>query len=283
MSEALGIGFAIVAALTTASSHALLKSGEDQEAVRALCGVTWAAAAAIPLMFIGAPAPAILPWLAGAVTLHSLYSLVLTRSYTLNDFSVAFPIARGTAPLVATAAGALLFAETPGVGEIWGVAAICAGIFSLSAGGRIGRKGLIAALGAGVLTAAYTVVDAGGMRASDGALPFLCWFFFATGMALIVQFRASAGPAAFSRMRNNLRPGIAAGSLAIVSFGSTLVALRYAPVAIVSALRETCILVSLLIAWFWMKERITLHSLTAAVLIVAGALLLLLPHLFPSI
>src|SRR3546814_5729856 len=54
------------------------------------------------------------------------------------------------------------------------LAAICAGIFSLSAGGRIGRKGLIAALGAGVLTAAYTVVDAGGMRASDGVLPFLC-------------------------------------------------------------------------------------------------------------
>src|SRR3546814_18305719 len=85
-------------------------------------------------MFIGAPAPAILPWLAGAVTLHSLYSLVLTRSYTLNDFSVAFPIARGTAPLVATAAGALLFAEPPGVGEILGVAAICAGLFSLSSG-----------------------------------------------------------------------------------------------------------------------------------------------------
>src|SRR3546814_8452120 len=121
------------------------------------------------------------------------------------------------------------------------LAAICAGIFSLSAGGRIGRKGLIAALGAGVLTAAYTVVDAGGMRASDGVLPFLCWFFFATGIALTIQFRVSAGPSAFARMRKNLRPGIAAGSLAIVSFGSTLVALRYAPVAIVSALRETCI------------------------------------------
>src|SRR3546814_19092885 len=106
------------------------------------------------------------------------------------------------------------------------------------------------------------------MRASDGVLPFLCWFFLATGIALTIQFRVSAGPSAFARMRKNLRPGIAAGSLAIVSFGSTLVALRYAPVAIVSALRETCILVSLLIAWFWMKERITLHSLTAAVLIV---------------
>ena len=38
MSQSLGIGFAVVAALTTASSHAMLKSGEDQEAVRALCG-----------------------------------------------------------------------------------------------------------------------------------------------------------------------------------------------------------------------------------------------------
>lgn len=277
--SSLGIGFAVVAALTTASSHAMLKSGEDQSAVRALCGATWAVAAALPLVFIGWPTAAMLPWLAGAVILHSVYSMVLTRSYTLNDFSVAFPIARGTAPLVAIAGSALLFREIPGPTEIAGVAAISIGILSLSAGGRIGRAGLIAALSAGVLTAGYTIVDAGGMRASDGVLPFLCWFFFATGIALVAQFRMAAGPSAAARMRRDLRPGVAAGGLAIVSFGSTLIALRYAPVATVSALRETCILISLVIAWVWMKERVTLHSLTAAILIAGGALLLLLSHL----
>src|SRR3546814_16100799 len=207
-------------------------------------------------MFIGASAPAILPWLAGSVTLHGLHSLVLTRSYTLNDFSVAFPGGGGTRPRWSTAGGALLYAETPGVGEIWGVAAICAGIFSLSAGGRIGRKGLIAALGAGVLTAAYTVVDAGGMRASDGVLPFLCWFFLATGIALTIPFRVSAGPSAFARMRKNLRPGIAAGSLAIARFGSTLVAFRYAHVAILRARRHNWILVRLLFPWVTRRESV---------------------------
>ena len=282
VSQALGIGFAVVAALTTASSHALLKAGDDQDAVRALCGATWAAAAAVPLLVIGWPTPALLPWLAGAVVLHSVYSLVLTRSYSLNDFSVAFPIARGTAPLVAIVGSALLFGEIPTVGEVAGIAAICTGILSLSAGGRIGAAGLAAALTAGVLTAAYTVVDAGGMRASDGVLPFLCWFFFATGIALVIQFRVTAGPAAAVRVRRNLRPGVAAGSLAIISFGSTLIALRYAPVATVSALRETCILVSILIAWVVLKERVTLHSVGAAVLIAAGTLFLLLSHLSPS-
>ncbi|WP_260581566.1 DMT family transporter [Sphingopyxis sp. PET50] len=282
MTQSLGIGFAIVAALTTASSHALLKAGEDQAAVRALCGATWAAVAAVPLAILGPPAPAMLPWLAGAVILHSVYSMLLTRSYTLNDFSVAFPIARGTAPVIATAAGVLLFGEIPGLGAMAGVIAISAGIVSLSAGGGIGRAGLIAALGAGVLTAAYTVVDAGGMRVSNGVLPFLCWFFFATGLALMIQARLSAGPDAGARMRRNLRPGVAAGLLAIVSFGSTLVALRYAPVATVSALRETCILVSILIAWAGLKERVTLHSLTAAIVIATGTLLLLLSHLSPS-
>lgn len=158
------------------------------------------------LLFLGWPTPAMLPWLAGAVALHSVYSLVLTRSYTLNDFSVAFPIARGTAPLVAVGASALLFGEIPGLAETAGVIAISAGILSLSAGGRIGRTGLIAALTAGVLTAAYTVVDAGGMRSSDGVLPFLCWFFFATGSALLIQFRLTAGAAAATRLRRDLRP-----------------------------------------------------------------------------
>ncbi len=279
MSQGLGIGFAIVAALTTASSHALLKAGDDQEAVRALCGATWAAAAAAPLLLVGWPTPALLPWLAGAVVLHSIYSLVLTRSYRLNDFSVAFPIARGTAPLVAIVGSALLFGEIPTVDEVVGIAAISAGILSLSVGGRIGAAGLVAALAAGALTAAYTVVDAGGMRASDGVLPFLCWFFFATGIALVIQFRMVAGAPAVRRMRRNLWSGVAAGSLAIVSFGSTLVALRYAPVATVSALRETCIFVSIVIAWIVMKERVTPHSLTAALLIAAGTLFLLLSHL----
>lgn len=279
MNESFGLAFALVAALTTASSHAMLKSGKDQEAVRALCGATWAAAAALPLLFVGLPTRAMMPWLVGAVILHCIYSMVLSRSYTLNDFSVAFPIARGTAPLAAVLGGALLMGERPGAMEIAGVVAISVGILSLSAGGRIGRAGLIAALTAGVLTAAYTIVDAGGMRASDGVLPFLCWFFFATGTALLIQFRLTAGPQAAERMRGDLRAGIAAGWLSILSFGATLVALRYAPIATVSALRETCILVSILIAWVWMKERITAHSLTAALLIAAGTLLLLLPHL----
>ncbi|MDZ3832131.1 MAG: DMT family transporter [Sphingopyxis sp.] len=276
MSQSLGIGFAMVAALTTASSHAMLKSGEDQEAVRALCGLVWVAAALPFLFIVGLPSAAMLPWLAGAIMLHSVYSLVLTRSYTLNDFAVAFPIARGTAPLVTVIGGAMILNERPSPTALIGIAAISLGIIWLSTGGRIRTAGLLAALGAGCLTAAYTIVDAGGMRASEGVLPFLSWFFFGTGLSLALQYRASAGPAALNRMRRDLRHGVKAGALAIISFGSTLVALRYAPVAIVSALRETCILISLFIAWGWMGERMTARSITAALLIIVGTLILLL-------
>lgn len=276
MSLSLGIGFALAAALTTASSHALLKSGADQAAVRAMCGGIWAAAAAIPVAFIGWPTAAMLPWLAGAVALHTIYSIILTRSYTLNDFSVAFPIARGTAPLIAAGGSALALGEIPTLGAFGGVVAISSGILSLSLGGRIGTAGLAAALSAGLFTAAYTIVDAGGMRASDGVLPFLCWFFFATGITLLIQFRLMAGPSALGRLRTEARAGLATGALSIISFGATLVALRYAPVMLVSALRETCILVSILISWLWMRERLTRHSLTAACLIAVGTVILLL-------
>ncbi len=276
MSLSLGIGFAMVAALTTASSHAMLKSGNDQSAVRALCGAVWAAAAIIPLLIVGLPDARILPWLIGAVILHTIYSMVLTRSYTLNDFSIAFPIARGTAPLVAGVGGLLVFQEALSPLAVTGIMVISLGILSLAGSARIGQAGLTAAISAGFLTAAYTIVDAGGMRASDGILPFLSWFFFATGLALVIQYRLTIGPSAFARMRQDLRTGTGAGLLAVVSFGSTLVALRYAPIAIVSALRETCILVGILIAWFWMKERVTPRTLTAAMLITTGILSLML-------
>jgi drug/metabolite transporter (DMT)-like permease len=161
-----GILLALIAALTTASSHAMLKSGQDSMAVRAMCSATWIVASFIPAIIIGPPDPVLWPWLAGAVGIHAVYSLVLTWSYSLNDFSVAFPIARGTAPVATAMGGVLLLGETLPILAIAGIVGVSTGIIMLVHGRSIGRQGTLAALLAGLLTAAYTVVDAGGMRAS---------------------------------------------------------------------------------------------------------------------
>jgi len=267
-----GIALACVAALTTATSHSLLKAGQDGMAVRAMCSVTWMVAALVPALLMGLPERALWPWLAGAVALHGVYSLILTWSYGLNDFSVAFPIARGTAPAVTAIGGTVLLHDQLSLLAIIGIAAISTGILLLVQGQAIGRRGLVAALCSGLLTASYTLVDAGGMRAGQAPFTFICWFFLLLGSMLLLQFLVARRAAAWALLRRDARVGLQAGIVSLLSFGATLFALRLAPVGIVSALRETCVLVSLVIAWRVLGERMSARKIAAGLAITAGAL-----------
>ena len=147
-----------------------------------------------------------------------------------------------------------------------------AGILLLIQGQMIGRSGLVAALCSGILTACYTIVDAGGMRAAHGPFDFICWFFLLLGTVLVVQFLVARRRHALALMQRDAHIGAIAGLASLLSFGATLFALRLAPVGIVSALRETCVLVSLIIACRMLGERFNSRKIAAGLAITAGAL-----------
>ena len=96
-------------------------------AVRALCSLVWFVAAAVPAALVGPPGPVLWPWLAGAVALHGVYSPILTRSYALNDFSVAFPIARDIAPALTALDGIVLLGDSLSLPALAGILAVSAG------------------------------------------------------------------------------------------------------------------------------------------------------------
>jgi drug/metabolite transporter (DMT)-like permease len=146
------------------------------------------------------------------------------------------------------------------------------GVITLVQGRALGARGMVAALAAGLLTAAYTVVDAGGMRASPGPFDFIVWFFLLLGAVLVAQFLVVRRRGAWALMLRDRRTGIYAGIMSLCSFGATLFALRYAPVGIVSGLRETCVLVSLGIGWHMLGESLTPRKMIAAFAITTGAL-----------
>lgn len=80
----------------------MLKAGKDKLAVRALIGLTGLVGMIGPALWIGRPSAAVMPWLLAAVALHVVYQLVLIAAYAEADFSLAFPIARGIAPVGTT-------------------------------------------------------------------------------------------------------------------------------------------------------------------------------------
>jgi multidrug transporter EmrE-like cation transporter len=59
-------------------------------------------------------------FMAGAALLHTTYYLVLTRGYRTGDLSLVYPLARGTGPMLATAAAIGLLGERPTPLALWG-------------------------------------------------------------------------------------------------------------------------------------------------------------------
>lgn len=92
------------------------------------------------------------------------------KSFRLGDFGQAYPIARGSAPLVVTVLAAVFAHEVPDGWAAAGIALSCAGLTGVALWGLRGHRPDWAAIGAALATgltiAAYTVVDGLGVRAS---------------------------------------------------------------------------------------------------------------------
>ena len=272
---AIGILLALISAVTTASAHALLKAGKDKLAVRALIGAVGTIALAPACFLVPLPTTSLLPWLLTASMLHTTYQLVLIRAYEANDFAVAYPVARGIAPIATAALGVALLGDEVTLGGFVGVGLVSAGILMIAVGRTIAASGLIAAGIAGLLTTTYTIVDAHAIRLAPSAMTFVAWFFLLDGLIMFPIFAILRRGQVASLLRSEGRQGLMAGVTSLVSFGSALMALRLAPVGIVSALRETSVVFGMLIAAFVLREHVDRRRAGAAIVIAVGAILIL--------
>ena len=271
----IGILLALLSSISTASAHALLKAGKDKLAVRALIGAVGAVALAPACFFVPLPTSALLPWLAAASVLHTTYQLVLIRAYEASDFAVAYPVARGIAPIATAMLGIMLLGDKVAFVSLAGVLLVSAGILLIATGRLIAAPGLIAAGTAGLLTTAYTIVDAHAIRLAPSAMTFVAWFFLLDGLIMFPIFAIARRGRVASLLRSEGRQGLMAGATSLVSFGAALIALRLAPVGIVSALRETSVVFGMLIAAFFLREQVDGRRAAAAAVIAAGAILIL--------
>jgi drug/metabolite transporter (DMT)-like permease len=262
--------------LATAFAHALLKAGGDKLAVQAWVRLTGLVIALPIALWVGAPPTYLVGWIIAAALVHAVYQYILTLSYQLSDFSLAYPLARGVAPLVSALLGIALLGDQASWMLIAGVALVSISILSLSKGSGISRAGFIAAAGAGLLTSAYTLVDAHGMRISPDAITFLCWFYVADGFSMPLAFALRARREAPAILASCAGHGIAAGILSLCAFVPALIAFRLAPVGAVAAIRETSVIIGLGISGFWLKETVDRHRVSGAFGITAGTLAIIL-------
>ncbi|GAB3845672.1 hypothetical protein GCM10029963_24300 [Micromonospora andamanensis] len=141
---------------------------------------------------------------------------------------------------------------------------------------RPSRTAILAAGATGMATAAYTLVDGVGVRASDSPIGYIAWLVVLDGLAIPLY------AALFWRreLRGPVRPlmlrATAGGSLSVVAYGLVLWAQTRAPIAPVAALREFSIVAGAAIGTLFFKEPFGKPRMVAAAVMVAGIALLLI-------
>lgn len=254
--------------------NAIVKGGKDKMASRAMTDGSAAIILLPALLLVPLPHGA-WTWLMATALVHALYLYALIRAYQVSDFSSAYPVLRGTAPLVTAAVTLGLLGDHVSTTSIAGIALIGISMFVLAIGRHLSRAGFGWAVLTGFTIAAYTVIDAAGVRAAPTPFSYIAWMFVTMGLVIVGLFAILTRGTLFASMREQWRPGAIAGVLSILTYGLALYALSIGPTAPLAALRETGMVTALIIAAVFLEERVTVGRGVAVLGILAGAALIL--------
>lgn len=268
----------LAAALCHAAWNAGLKLDIDPVLAITLTAVS-AGVVAMPLLpVVGLPSWDAWPYLAASLALHLVYWTALAEAYRTGDLGQVYPIARGTAPLATTAASAAILSEVPGPRGVAGVVLLTAGVVLLSLkGGRplasIDRRAVGFALLTAVTISAYTIVDGQGARIAGNPHGYAVLFFALNGVMMLAYGAARHGRVLLAPAGKNAAAVLAGGALSVASYWIALWAMTKAPIPLVAATRESSVLFAAAIGIFVLREPVIGARIAAALLVVAGLVL----------
>lgn len=285
--EALALALVLLSALAHATFGAINKAGDpflNRGAINLAYGTI---AAPFALFVFPLPGAEMVPILAGVYLIHILYEWLQASAFEKGDFTLVYPIARGTGPLVTALAATMVFGEHLGWGQWAGLMLLSGAIFGLAWANLHARgldlaalprmQGAIAtALATGAMIAVYTTWDAYGIRMAADPFTFLAWFFLLGGLGFPIiaarrwrRLAPSARPAPFELLVR----GIFGALIAFLSFGAVMLATRLDKVGEAAALRETSIVFATAIGVLVFRESIDARRLVLIGLIATGAIL----------
>jgi drug/metabolite transporter (DMT)-like permease len=272
--DPLVIGAVLAASLLHASWHALVKSTTNRLTALAGMNLVAAAAALCLLPFVRMPSGFVFLIIAASVVLHVGYKVGLAALYVRADLGQAYPMARGLTPIMATVLGFVALGELPHASVLFGIALVSAGLLALArenVARRVTLRMLAVAALTGLSVAAYSVLDAYGIRLNGDWLGFTVWLVLCDCLTFLAYVFAVQGPrAVVTEWAERWGRVIVSGLFGIVSFGVFLWALGRAPVGGVTALRETSVLFAAVLGATVLKEASTWWRYAAAVSVMAG-------------
>ncbi len=219
----------------------------------------------------------------GSGLIKTGYALLLQRGYRHGDFSLVYPLARGTGPLLSTCAAIAIFAERPSALALAGGALIVASVFYLTGGAKLLhadrahlRQGLLYGFACGCCIAGYTVWDQRAVSQLQLAPPL---YDFGTQLVMclvLAPFALRRLPEVAEGWREHRGKALTVAFLAPTAYILVLFAMQFTPVSYIAPAREISILIGTFFGARLLGEADASRRLIAAGGMVAGVIALAL-------
>lgn len=261
--DPVALALVVAAAILHATWNRLLHETTDRVAAMAMAGFI-GGAMLLPAAVI-APPTKVLALIGLSALVEAAYALCLSAAYRRGALSLAYPIGRGVAPLLVTLGGWLVLSQRPTPATVTAAGALVAGLILITTTGRrpADRAAVFFAVLTGISIATYSLIDARAVRQASPAA-YLGLVLLVEGFVLAACLKGS-----WSRLRRAARPGLGIAIGAIAAYLLVLLAFQRGAAGRVATVRETSVLVGLLLA----REKVARRAWFGATLVVAGAIL----------
>jgi drug/metabolite transporter (DMT)-like permease len=274
-------GTAFALAFTAAWLHAggnvfLGRRSEPEAAVALMLLIGVVAFAPVAALAWRVEAEAV-PYIVASALLELGYFAFLAAAYRAADVGLVYPVARGSAPVLALLGAVVIMGRSTSVGQIVGVVAVTIGILLVCGVGiadaSSDRRGVLLALATAVFIAGYTLVDKEGLEHA-GPIPYIELVLIGPALvygAFVLRTRGGAA------IRGEATPRLVL--VALLLFGTyilVLLALREAPAASVSAVRETSVVIATVLAALAAHQPLRPSRVAGASLVALGVALVAL-------
>lgn len=214
-----------------------------------------------------------------SMIVHLIYFIALQTGYRIGDFSIVYPIGRGSAPLLSSIGAIIIFKEDASVLTIIGILLIVFSVFLLTGGIEMFQKSktlipVLYGLGIGIAISIYTIIDKGAVSERNIS-PILLEYLAGLGQFIILTpYAIKNWHAVKVEWNDHQKESILVGILHSLAYILVLMALVFAPVTLVAPIRELSILIGVLIGAKYLSEELGIRRIIAAAIMVVGVMIL---------
>ena len=228
----------------------------------------------VVMLFVPLPTLDSIPYIVISALIHQGYQWYLISAYKIGDLTKVYPIARGTGPIIATLISIGLLGVLITEFQIISIFLISFGIILLgllNKSSEKNKKAIFYSLATGFFIGLYSLVDGYGARISLTPLSFLGWSFILNALIFPFTLKFMNYSNVFSRVMKEAKLTFwVGGTISYIVYAIIVWSFTIAPIPLVSALRESGIIFSIIIGIFFLNEKISFYKIITIILIFLG-------------